>query len=527
MGARPAVVTASALAKLELVIARRWAAKRAIVRRLFERARSVTRRGAVIGLVAGVIAGAVVLDLAGSAAAPRAAVPRDAGPTVPASSSVSATWYCAEGTGATGGRADETIWIANVGDADARADITVMPGGDTEPASRRVTVPRGGQRRVPVSSVLETDEQSDTGGAIFGPGVVVEVFGSRAIVEHEIDGQADGQREISVGACAREPGRDWYFAAGTTERGAEQWLALFNPFADDAILDLSFVTDVGFDAPADLQSLAVPRRSRVTVPVANFVRRQAQVGAHVHVRVGRVVAEQSLVFTPENETRRGLTLSLGAAAPGRSWTLPGVVSRDGVANAVFVANFDPTATDVEIGPRFEDDNDVAPSRVAVPGRSAVLVDLGPFAGPGVAFDVQVRTSGNGSVVAERLEAWASPTGTVGADTALGSREPARGWVFALGRVAEDDTAAVSVFNAGQREATVKLVPYRSEGDQPADERELTLAAGKQATFDLGELNISPDHVVVVRADQPVVAVRRTLGSSGTSLATGVPDPHAR
>jgi hypothetical protein len=506
------------------VTARRSAPNRAKGGRLF--ARHPIRRAAVLALVAGAMVVAVALDLAGAAAAPRATLRSGSGPTVPASPAVSAAWYCAEGTGSTGGRADETIWIANVGDADARADITVMPGGDAEPTSRRVTVPRRGQLRVPVSSVLQTAEQPDPGGALTGPGVVVEVFGSRAVVEHEIDGEADGQREVGVGACAREPARDWYFAAGTTERGAEQQLALFNPFADDAIVDLSFATDAGFDAPADLQSLVVPRRSRVTVPVASFVRRQPQVGAHVHVRVGRVVAEQSLVFTPENESRRGLTLSLGAASPAPSWTLPGVVSGDGVANSMFVANFDRAATEVEITPRFEDETSAGPSRVAVPGRSAVVFDLGPFAGTGVAFDVQVRTTGNTPIVAERLGAWAPAAGTIGAATALGSPEPARDWVFALGRLAAEDAAAVSVFNPGPNEAKVKLVTHGSGSDEPAEERELTLAAREEATFDLAGLNVAPDHVVVVRADQPVVAARRIVGPSGASLGSGIPDPHA-
>jgi hypothetical protein len=100
-------------------------------------------------------------------------------------------------------------------------------------------------------------------------------------------------------------------------------------------------------------------------------------------------------------------------------------------------------------------------------------------------------------------------------------------VFALGRLAAEDAAAVSVFNAGAREANVKLIAYESGSDLPASERELTLAASKQATFDLGELGIAPDHLIVVHADEPVVAARRILGPSGASLAPGIPDPHAR
>jgi hypothetical protein len=495
---------------------------RAASRRLFEQARHPTRRVAVLALLAGITVVAVGLDLAGSVAAPRPITHRATGPTVPGPDTVSATWYCAEGSASSGGRADETIWIANNGDADAEAVVTVMPGGDIEPTSRRVTVPKRGQLRVPASSVLQAVEQPDQAGMLVGPGVVVEVFGGGTFVEHEIDGQSD----VALGPCAREPGRAWYFAAGTTERGAEQNLALFNPFADDAILDLLFATDAGFLAPADLQSLVVPRRSRVTVPVANFVRRQAQVGVHVRVRTGRVVAEQSLVFTPENEARRGLTLSLGAPLPAQSWMLPGVLSGDGAANGVYVANFDSAAAEIEIDPRFEDGNTAAPSKVAMPGRSATTVDLGPFAGSGVAFAVEVRATRSVAIVAERLGARGQPSGATGSATALGSADPARDWVFALGRPATDDAAAVSVFNPNRSETRIRLFAYQSNSDQPATERELMVAAHKQGTFDLREMNVAPDQMIVVRADAPVVAARRILGATGASLAPGVPDPHA-
>jgi hypothetical protein len=478
----------------------------------------------VLALVTGAIAVAVALDLgAGEGARPTRAAA--SGPTVPGSDAASATWYCPEGTGSTGGRADETIWIGNVGDSAARADITVMPGGDTEPATRRVTVPERGQLRVPVSNVLEAAEQPDPAGTIVGPGVVVEVFGGRSVVEHEIVGLADGQTDVAVGPCAREAGRNWYFGAGTTERGAEQSLALFNPFADDAILDLSFVTDAGFVAPADLQSLVVPRRTRVTVPLGNFVRRQAQVGAHVQVRTGRVVAEQSLAFTSENETRRGVTLSLGAPAPAKSWTLPGVVSEEGAAHAVYIANFGVTATEIEVGPRLEDENRAAPAIVQVAGRSALAVDLRPLVEVGVAFDVEVRAARDAPVVAAQLASWGPPTAAIGSATALGSPASSRSWAFAVTRFAADDAATVSVFNPNRSTATVSLLAY-SGGDEPAGAPELSIEAGKQGTFDLAELGIAPDQLVVVRANVAVMAVRRILGPGGAALAPGVPDPHA-
>lgn len=482
------------------------------------------RRLPALLVIGGSIAVAVAFALVGNGTSPvgsgasavAAAVPTVAGPDA-----VSTSWYCAEGTGAPGGRADETILIANQGAEDARAVVTVMPGGRNASEARRVGVPRGAQVRVPVSSVTEAAEQPDQSGMIVGPGVVVEVFGGRSVVEHEIDGQDD----TAVGPCAREAGRDWYFAAGTTERGAEQNAALFNPFPDDAIVDLTFATDAGFVAPADLQSVVVPRRTRITVPIANFVRRQAQVGLHVHVRTGRVVAEQSLVFTADNETRRGLTLSLGAPAPEPSWTLPGVIPGDGASHAVLVANFDDSATEVEITPRSEDRSAAKAQPLPVAGRSVAVLDLATLDVSGAPLGVDVRTTQPSSVVVEELAWWGPPAAGTGSATMMASPLLAPAWTFTVGRTTPEGEATISVVNPGRSRASVTLQAYApGGGDAPRDVGGLTVPAGKQGHFDLGEADVAPDQVVIVRASVPVVAVRRILGPTGASLALGVANP---
>jgi Family of unknown function (DUF5719) len=482
------------------------------------------RRLLVLAVVGGCIAMAAALGTSGSDTPPaaRAASTTSAAvPTVAEPDAVSTTWYCAEGTSAPGGRADETILIANEGDAEVRALVTVMPGGQEEPASRRVTVPRGGQLRVPVSNVLQATEQPDEAGMLVGPGVVVEVFGGRSVVEHEIAGEVD----LAVGPCARRAGQDWYFAAGTTERGSEANAALFNPFNDDAIVDLTFATDAGFIAPADLQALVVPRRTRLTVPVGNFVRRQAQVASHVHVRTGRIVAEQSLTFTAENENRRGLTLSLGAPRPEAEWTLPGVVPEDGATHAVLVANFDHSATEVEIVPRFEEQTDTSPKAVPVGGRAVAVVDLASLEGAGAPFAFDVRTTRPSPVVVEELAWWGPPSETTGSATALASPVRAAGWTLGVSRLVPEGDATVSVLNPGRNAATVDLRAYQSGSDDDSVAvRKLNVPAGRQARFNLGELGVEPNQVLVVRADAPVVAARRILGPFGVSLALGVADP---
>ena len=77
--------------------------------------------------------------------------------------------------------------------------------------------------------------------------------------------------DFAIEPCSRSAGPDWYFAAGTTVEGSEQYLVLFNPFGDDAIVDVSFLTDTGVQEPDGLQALVVPRRSRITIPVQDSV----------------------------------------------------------------------------------------------------------------------------------------------------------------------------------------------------------------------------------------------------------------
>jgi len=261
------------------------------------------------------------------------------------------------------------------------------------------------------------------------------------------------------------------------------------------------------------------------VPVGNFVRRQAQVALHAHVRTGRIVAEQSLNFTAENETRRGLTLSLGAPRPESSWSLPGVVPEDGASHALLVANFDTSATEVEIAPRFEDQSSTRPRPVPVGGRSAAVVDLASLGDSGAPFGFEVRTTRASRVVVEELAWWAAPATATASATTLASPVQARGWVFAAGRLTPEGDAAVSVLNPGRTSATVRLLAYASGGgDQPTSVGELRVPARAQARFDLVELGVDPDQVVVVRADAPVVAARRVVVPTGASLALGVAEP---
>jgi hypothetical protein len=484
--------------------------------------RRTFRRIPVVILVVGLVLAAIVFERSRDDDATASPGVVAANPTMSGADDVSAAWFCAEGTAQPDGRANETVVVANVGTDDSRATITVLPSADgQEPEARTITVEAGEQVRVPVLDIAEVPEQADSSGILRGPGVVVEAFGGRVLVEHVIEGQDD----FAVGPCTREAGRRWYFAAGTTVRGAEQYLSLLNPFQGDAIVDVQFVTEEGVQNRVDLQALVVPRRSRITIPVQAFERRRERVATLVSVRTGRIVAEQSNAFTTENEIEHGLSLSLGAPARSRVWMLPSVVGGPGANQAVQVANFSTIATDVEVSVHGAPDV-VDPETVPVPGRSVVTVDLGNRVTSELPATVVLRSSGRTSVVAEQSAFFDASTPAPGVEATLATSTPARGWAFALGRLDPESLTSLVVYNPGRTPTTIRLLTTVGDRRDVASEEEVE--GGDVVVLDLNELGIDPEQAMEVDAGDAVVVGRIIDGPAGRSVSLGIVDePGAR
>ena len=74
---------------------------------------------------------------------------------------------------------------------------------------------------------------------------LVEINNGTAAVEHTVSGPLGAD----VAPCSPAGSDHWYFADGSTTVDARELLFLFNPFPEDAIVDLSFSTEDGRVAP--------------------------------------------------------------------------------------------------------------------------------------------------------------------------------------------------------------------------------------------------------------------------------------
>jgi len=460
----------------------------------------------VLLVLAGSLAAAIVLNRqTPDVASTRVDAGALAGAVVPPADALSTAWYCPAGTAVGGGAADEWIDIANLSPSRVRATITVYPGGQGEPATRDVEL--DGYERVSerVAQVLETSN----------PGVVVEVFGGPAIVEHELRGPTD----VAMGPCAHEPSRRWYFAAGDTAKGAVQQLELFNPFGDDAIVDITFVTDGGVQEPTDLQGFVVGRHSKVVVPIQDLVPRQDRVATQIVARTGRIVAEQTRTFDG-SDGRVGLAVSLGSSDTRREWTVPFGEAGPGVTSTIAIANFGMAPAQVEVSVSLQGDGVLAPETVDVPSRSVIHVDPGARVPAGESYGAVVRAQGPTPIVAEASLLNASGAESPGAAEGVGAPATAPKWAFAGSPLRT--SSRITVVNRSTRPVTVELRAYvAGDPNSPHSAPAAVVQPGKQVQFDLDALGITPDQVLVVGADGPIVAGREVYGG-GVSLATGVP-----
>ncbi|MGQ0825210.1 MAG: hypothetical protein ACT4OX_09335 [Actinomycetota bacterium] len=432
----------------------------------------------------------------------------------------SSAWYCA---GAPTGIPveSEVLHIANVGADATRVVVTVYPD---DPAA----VPAPQTLEVPARSVLNPARAS------LGPAgaVVVETFSRDLTVESGIETASS----LAIGPCATTTARTWHFAAGTTVRGVQQWLVLFNPLGTDAKVDVALRTDEEVK-PIPLV-VDVPRRSRLPISIDdNGQRRRQRVAVEVSTRTGRVVAEQTHVFTDGTAglVTPGVARSVGVVEPALTWTFAHATTSTAGPTYIALVNSGIVAATVEVAALPVDAAPIL-HEATVPSDGVTWVQIGGC-GEGALADcvaveadlqyaVTVDSLQDAPIVAEQLTRYGDDTIALGVATVPGVGQGAREWLFARSRVADERAGYLALATVGQAVAGVEVdIAILHDGtiERIPGLRNVEVLPGAPTIVSLGEA-FAGDGALFVRASGPVLATRTLSGAADFTIATGVPSP---
>lgn len=429
-------------------------------------------------------------------------------PSAAPAGALSTTWYCVgAGAGAAAG-ADGSVEMANPTDHPASGTVTVVPVGGAA-ASAKVTVAPWSVTSLNLVDVAPAPWAS----------ALVELDSGQVTAELV----ARASSESDAVPCSSRASDHWYFADGVTAKDASLALSLFNPFPEDAIVDLSFSTDQGRASPAAFRPIVVPGHTLVVRDIGEHVRRRNAIATEVAVRTGRVIAAQTQTRTATGKA--GLSVSLGSPSLGTAWYFPAGSVTDGVDEHFAVSN--PGSREATVVFQTILDHGVAEDfERAVPAHGRLDVVLNEEVGVprGVPHSATVLSLDGVPVVVSRTLEFAGAAGPVGRADTLGARRAATRWLFAAGGPGESADEWLAVMNPGQAGGRFSVTGLAGGKATPVDGlKDIAIGAGRRAQVRLDDHITGQALPVIVDSTVPLVVERSYFVSGGgVWVGPGIP-----
>jgi hypothetical protein len=262
--------------------------------------------------------------------------------------------------------------------------------------------------------------------------------------------------------------------------------------------------------------------------------REDRIAVEVEADLGRVVAEQTLVFTSD-AGQPGIAMTLGAPAASDHWLFAGGNTVAGASGVVAITNVgtDNAQVDVQAIPAAGKPP-IAPTQLTVAQDDVVWVQLGGCASgsacvsvpPDQAFALDVHSEQGVKIVAQTLTRFTQRSVELGAASVMGVPEPAPTWLFARSIVDTERTTTLALFNPLAQSATVNVqLVHDGRTDSVAALQNVTVPPGARVTLVVVAPSRRPpndDAAIVVSSSSPIVAERSILGATDSSATLGVP-----
>jgi hypothetical protein len=263
---------------------------------------SMLRIGALAVGAAAIVGGIAIDHVRPVVATPNFGVPLDHPMPYLVDKAAAGTWFCSGVPATAPGLGMFSIFNPTESPIGAVIDVAPLKGTVVR---KTLSIPVRG--RVDVSSV-------EAGVADFAA-ATVEINGVGGIVE-QLSVSPEG---TTTSACASAASSSWFLAEGSTALGDSLTLTLYNPYAADAIVDLSFADEEGPRKSKKFEGRVVPARSVVVFLVGEVIQRKRIVSVAADVRSGLVVMGRHQVYGGQDSKRRGVANGVAMASASTSW----------------------------------------------------------------------------------------------------------------------------------------------------------------------------------------------------------------
>ncbi|MDQ6927440.1 MAG: DUF5719 family protein [Actinomycetota bacterium] len=469
------------------------------------------RRVPVLVVLALILIGAAVLDRQSSSSPPADAdTLRLQVPAAANASAGSSAWYCTGSTATPGSLADGTVVVANAGPKPLAGSITVIPLAGASKAAPFQVAPAN-------HAALHL---ADVVAAPFAS-AIVELDGGDVTVELATTGPLGD----SVTPCASRGSSQWYFAEGTTTKDATETLLLFNPFPDDAVVNVVFNTDDGQKTPQALTGLSIPGQGMAAIPVGDNVPRLGVVATSITAQRGRIVAARLQTFDG-SAGRKGVSIALGSPVVADTWYFPEGKVTDGLTERFQLYNPSRQEAAAELRLSLEQ-GQAEPIVVAVPAESRVTVTANDEARipKDVSHSVTAKSVNGVGIVVERTIDAVPASHRTGLAIMPGALVAVNRSAFAAGESDDQTDEWIVLQNPGARSASASITVL-ANGTRISDPtlQHLDVAAGQRRAVHLTDTIKLPTTPLIIDSSEPIVVERdlfRTKGL-GTSMTTGIP-----
>lgn len=432
-------------------------------------------------------------------------------PVAAPASARSSAWYC-PGAPVTGGLGEASVVVANAGGRRLTGTVTVFPN-------------TGEIRRAPIAVGPSSRAAVRIADLVTSPfaSALVELDGGEAVAEIATTGPLGD----SVAGCASSASSSWYFAEGVTTRDAGEVLLALNPFPDDAVVDVVFSTEEGTVSPQALTGLLVKGQGLTAINVGDFVQRRESVSTRLVARTGRLVVSRVQTFDGTGVGgRKGVSVGLGAAAPGPIWYFPEGLVADGLNERFLVYNPGTTEAQVELSLAL-DSGEAEPLRLTIPRESRLAVNASDESRipKNVPHAVTVRAVEGPDVVVERAVDGAAPSARTGVSITLGARLPALRWATAAGAADDNNDHWVLVQNPGTQPARVTLNFLADGSATPVGSfSSIEVLPGQRRALHVNDALKRPAVPLLLTSTQEVIVERAVykVRAPGLSMSAAIP-----